>query len=292
MLVLGSGRSGTTWIAEVLARLNGYRLIFEPFHPFQVNKEGYARLCLSAEERGHAAHIRMVREVLSGGVRGAWVDQLPTAQCAAGRVIKDIHTTNLAPWLRAHYPQTPLVYVLRHPVATSVSRLRAGAHWGGGLGDFVASPAGRREAEESPMSAWLPIYDRYCADRDPLVSLVAEWCLENAYPIEHLTDNAIEVVRFEDITIDPKTELVRLAKWGSESPGSVGTDVDMRQPSYTDWLGNAAAALRSNDRSGLVCGWERVVTRRQVDRCLGVLSDFGLDQIYGRQPMPPGPSAS
>src|SRR5262249_21756121 len=31
-LILGSGRGGTTWIAEQLARSSGSRMLFEPFH--------------------------------------------------------------------------------------------------------------------------------------------------------------------------------------------------------------------------------------------------------------------
>ena len=35
-LIAGSGRSGTTWILDVLTQVNGMRPIFEPLHPTAV----------------------------------------------------------------------------------------------------------------------------------------------------------------------------------------------------------------------------------------------------------------
>ena len=39
VVVVGSARSGTSWLAELLARPYRYRLLFEPEHEFQTEKE-------------------------------------------------------------------------------------------------------------------------------------------------------------------------------------------------------------------------------------------------------------
>ena len=42
VLIAGSGRSGTTWLSEILNYNNDYRSIFEPFYPRICNKTGFA----------------------------------------------------------------------------------------------------------------------------------------------------------------------------------------------------------------------------------------------------------
>ena len=36
-MVAGTGRSGTTWLAEILMNILNYRLMFEPFNPRKVD---------------------------------------------------------------------------------------------------------------------------------------------------------------------------------------------------------------------------------------------------------------
>jgi len=176
-LVLGSGRGGTTWLAEALARQRRSRLVFEPFHPIWGPLGEELRLFLAP---GAAAPEleRAVDRLLAGRVRSGHVDQVPTARLSHGRVLKDIHATNLLPWLRARHPALPIVYVLRHPIATSLSR--RGSSVFSGLGPYLATPRGRADAEDSPVAAWLPLYDRYRGHAEPLVADSLREALERA----------------------------------------------------------------------------------------------------------------
>src|SRR5260370_41586597 len=72
-LVLGSGRSGTTWLAESIARGHRSRLIFEPFHPLLGAIGEGARLFLDPAE-SPAGFERSVGRVVSGRARGAYID--------------------------------------------------------------------------------------------------------------------------------------------------------------------------------------------------------------------------
>ena len=38
LVIAGSGRSGTTWILDVLAEANNLRPVFEPLNPYGVNE--------------------------------------------------------------------------------------------------------------------------------------------------------------------------------------------------------------------------------------------------------------
>lgn len=285
-LVLGSGRSGTTWLAETLARQHGSRLVFEPFHPLLGCFAGEARLFADPAE-AEPALARSVRRVLSGRVRGPYIDHVLLARLPRGRVVKDVHAANLLPWLRDHQPAAPIVFVVRHPIAASLSRLRSDAFYG--LGDYVATPGGRADAGRSPVAARLPLYDRWRGHAEPLVRLVAEWCLENAYPLSREDDPGVALVFYESAVLDPEAELARL---GEHCAGALGPvrrapeSAGMRRPSATDWRGTAADAIRSGDWERMLGRWRDEVDAALIDECLAVLAEFGLDRLYGEGSLP------
>jgi hypothetical protein len=292
VLVLGSGRSGTTWLAESIARRHRSRLIFEPFHPLLGAIGEGGRLFLDPAEHPPAFE-RPVGRVLSGRARGAYIDEIRIARLPRGRVVKDVHASNLLPWFRANHPAVPAVYVVRHPIAASLSRLRSDTFYG--IGDHLATPVGREDAESSPAAAWLPLYDSYRDDPEPLVRLVAEWCLENAYPLSRGEDPGVALTFYETAVLDPAPELARISELGAGALGPARSSPEIgkvRAPSATDWRGTAAEAQRSGEWERLLGSWTREVPQPVVGRCLEVLSEFGLDRLYGEGPLPvagPGP---
>ena len=288
-LVLGSGRSGTTWLAESIARRHRSRLLFEPFHPILGWIEGGTRL-FSHPTDSEPAFERSVRRVLSGRVRTVYINQIRIARLPRGRVVKDVHAANLLPWFRANHPAVPVVFVVRHPIAASLSRLRSDTFYG--IGDYLATAAGREDAEGSPVAAWLPLYDRHRAHPEPLVRLVAEWCIENVYPLSHVGGDGVCLTFYETAVLSPVAELARLAEFCGDALGPTARvrakTGDLRRPSAMDWQGTAAEARQSGDWERLLSRWTSEVPRPVADRCLQVLSDFGLDPLYGDGPMPIG----
>ncbi len=224
---------------------------------------------------------------MSGRVRTVHIDQVVCARLARSRIVKDVHAANLLPWFRAHHPTVPVVFVLRHPIAASLSRLRSGSFYG--LGDYLATPAGRADAERSPVAARLSLYDRHRADPEPLVRLVAEWCLENVHPLGDIGDAGVALGFYETIVVNPVAELARLGEHCRGALGPSGDRLSMsdaRRPSAMDWFGSAAAARDSDQWTQLLSRWTNEVSRPTVDRCLSVLADFGLDRFYGDSPLP------
>jgi hypothetical protein len=283
-LVLGSGRSGTTWLAEVIARQCGSRVLFEPFHPRLGNFNRGLKLFMAPGE-GDPEATRPVERVLAGRVRHRQIDHIQSPRLPGGRVIKDIHATNLAPWFRERHPEMPLIYLVRHPLAASASRMRAGTF--NGLGAYLDTDEGRGAAERSPAAQWLPMYDEHSEDHDRLVRLVAEWCIENAYPLSCAEERTIEVVHYETAVLDPVNEVTRLVELNRGAlGGQAGEDMTigaLRQPSAMDWFGTAGA---ERDWNSILARWTTEVPAATVDRCLHVVSDFGIDVPYGDGPLP------
>ena len=285
-LFLGSGRSGTTWLAESIARRHRSRLLFEPFHPL-LGVFGESLRLFPPEAGGDPAFERIAERVLRGRARSVQMDQVLITRRPRGRIVKDVHAANLLPWFRAAHPGLPIVFTVRNPIAAALSRLRTRVFYG--LGDYLETQAGREDAERSPVAAWLPLYDRHRRHGEPLVRLVAEWCLENAYPLSRL-DDGVALVFYEHAVLDPVSELDRLGRFCRGALGSPRGELadgdDVRTPSAMDWFGSAAQARQSGDWKRFLDRWTNDVPRPVVDECLAVLADFGLDRLYGDGPLP------
>jgi hypothetical protein len=285
-LVLGSGRGGTTWLAESIAAQFGSRLLFEPFHPVLGPERERMRLFAGPDE-GDQALAEAADRLLSGRVRSVHVDQVLCARLARGRVVKDVHAGNLLPWLRTRYPGLPIVFVVRNPIATSLSRLRSGSFYG--LGAYLETPAGRADAEGSPAAEWLPLYDRWQADEEPLVRLIAEWCLENAYPLRHAEASGAVLAFYETIVLDPEGELARLAEACRGALGAARAPLsaaDLRKPSAMDWFGTAAGTRGEEEWRERLSRWTGEVEPAVLARCRDALAEFGLDDLYRDHPLP------
>jgi hypothetical protein len=286
-LVLGSGRSGTTWLAEALARHSASRLVFEPFHPLW--SPGADDLCLFlAPDDVNPEMASLAERALAGRLRKRQLDSITVTRLSRSRIVKDIHSTNLLPWYSRNYADVPLVFTVRHPIATAVSRQRFGSFFG--LAAYLETPAGRRDAERSPVAEWLPAYDEHRAHPDDLVRLVAEWCIENAYPLSWSSQGRVALVFYETAVLDPVPELTRLAEFCAAALRPAG-DADfgaesVRRPSAKDWFGTAADAVRTRDWDQVVRRWTAEVSVTTRKKCVEVLGDFGLDAFYGEDPMP------
>ena len=91
VLLCGSGRSGTTWLANIINNDNLFRYMFEPFHPEQVSivKHFNSRQYLRASNKKEEFLLPATR-ILSGRVRNLWIDRYNKKIFPKRRLIKDI----------------------------------------------------------------------------------------------------------------------------------------------------------------------------------------------------------
>ncbi|MDQ3794624.1 MAG: sulfotransferase [Actinomycetota bacterium] len=267
VFLAGSGRSGTTWVSEIINHRNGYRLVFEPFHPGKVGicahfrRKQYLRPNDRREE-----YLEPARQVLTGGLRNSWTDRFNRKLVARRRLIKDIRANLLLGWMHADFPEMPIVLLLRHPCAVAASRLALG--WRDNL-------LGTIEQEELVEDFLGPVEAEIRAARDDFERHVFLWCIENYVPLRQFGPGEIHLAFYENFLARPKDEIRRLFAFLSESfDGRVYRA--LRRPS----------PLSRKDESPSVDAWRRCVTDSQLERAVEILALFGLDTVYGARAMP------
>jgi len=290
--VLGSARSGTTKLAELLSSARGVRLILEPLNTFHspLVPPGF----VWGEYREPGARDDALRvvwsECLSGRARGSWIDQFNEARIVRRRVVKSIAATNLAAWLRAEFPHVGVVYVVRHPfaVATSVTLLHRRerdrgerADWDHQNGVVVDDLVQRSGLLDGPLAAHGDaIRAAWRAAEHPFDRGVLRWCLENA-PTLTAPPPGVRVVFFEQLVREPAIELASLGD-------HLGIRLDrtvmdqLERPSRTDWR-RSGVDMSVDARIG---DWVRDLEPERQRVGLGLLEMFGLDHLYREGPLP------
>jgi sulfotransferase family protein len=214
-LVVSTGRSGSTWIAEIINHRNEYRLVFEPFRADRVRK---ARLFRRGEyvdplDQEHPLSTA-ADALLTGRVRSWWTDAHNHRRISRARIVKEVRITNLLPWIRARHPALRIVYAIRDPVAVARSWLELG--WGDDLDEVLAQERllGQFAHLETPI-------EEIARHGDPLERHVLRWCLENAIPLKSHAELDIHLVVYERLRAEPVLEVERLFHYlGRDASGS------------------------------------------------------------------------
>ena len=270
VFVAGSGRSGTTWVSGMINHRNGYRFVFEPFHPGKVRMLRHFRRkqYLRPDDR-REEYLGPARSILTGELRSLWADRFNRRLVARRRLIKDIRANLLLGWMRENFPGMPIVLLLRHPCAVVASRLALG--WRDVLSETM-------EQEELVEDFLLPMEAEIRAARGGFERHLFSWCIENYVPLRQFGPGEIHLSFYEDFLARPEYELRRLfASLGETFDGRVYHALKRPSPlSRRDGY--------PGDTS--VDAWRRSVTDRQLERTVEVLGLFGLDRVYGEGAMP------
>lgn len=278
LLLVGSGRSGTTWMAEVLTEALQCRLVYEPLRAKSVPWAGPVRPGhYLGGDRTDPAVVAVLDRILEGRFRNRFTDKYNTVRFPRRRLVKEVRATNLLPWIVRRYPRTPVVYLLRHPVPTawSVTAL----DWPGKLEEFLA----QRSLMEGPLQPFLPLIDEAAASSDRFQRVVLQWCLENYVPSRLLEPGQAHVVFYENMVDDPWAELERLRIYlQGFGPGAW----DLKMSSVKNVARPSHSANRGTSGSGRIDRWIEEVPAAQAEKALALVAGFGLDRIYARSARP------
>jgi hypothetical protein len=273
VLLAGHDRSGTTWIAEALTHRT-FRYIYEPFHPGRVSATEMftPRLYLRPDD-GNGTHAEAARAVLSGQVRSLWADKYNRTLLPKRRLIKEVRSNLLLPWLSARFPQTRTVFILRHPCAVANSERKLSDAWHIDLSRFLSQPDLMKDYLE-------PFRSQMEAASTDWEKRVFVWCIENHVPLAALDPQRVLFAFYEDFCVDPEGELRRLLDFVGMpfDPGALET---LAKPSATSRKDSAVVSGED-----LVEAWRRSVTPAEVATTMRVVELFGLDRMYTSDSMP------
>ena len=136
IIVVGSARSGTSWLCELLARPSRYRLLFEPEHEFQTPKGHLLcdRWIENDEQAGAGASY--LREVFSNSVDNDWIAQHSNRKwkrhlwsfIPKRYIIKFVRCNLAAKYMNEQF-NIPVLHLIRNPYEVIDSQRRVKFPW-------------------------------------------------------------------------------------------------------------------------------------------------------------------
>jgi hypothetical protein len=268
----GTGRSGTTWLEEIINWRHDYRVVFEPFYPARVPFcSGFPETTYLSAAESALDHYRVARTVLSGRFRNSWTDQFNHQRIYWKRLIKDVRANLFLHWLHRCFPALPMVFLLRHPCAVVVSQQKA--LWRPSAVEFLEKPALVRDYLE-------PFVEVIRSAEDDFDQKVIAWCVKNFVPLQQFRRGEMLVMFYEDLLTQPETAIRRLFDFLKQrfTPESL---TQLKRPSAL--VRADSAIVTGNDP---LSSWRQHLTDKQVERAVSRLREFGLDRIYGAESSP------
>jgi hypothetical protein len=267
VFLAGSGRSGTTWIGNIINHNNDYRVCFEPFHPEKVpefssfKNRQYLRGSASAND-----FLDPLNLLLQGKINNKWINSRNKNPFAGKLLIKDIRANLLLHWIKTHHPYIRIILLLRHPCAVALSRIKL--KWGGSVSQFLNQP-------ELVQDYLQPFYEIMKEAEGDLEKCVIAWCIENFVPLRQFAPGEILVCYYENFVLDPEAEVGKMMDF-IRDPFPADLETILSLSSDTNWNRS-----EHSERQELSFNrWKNEISPGDYKKVKHILEKFGMDQFY------------
>ncbi len=298
IVVLSFGRSGSTWVSDIISKNLGGLLLFEPFHP-QVCPFAH-QVCYSD---GFDPDLdeplqTFLRQILEKKYRDRWLlrnhlfSPLEAVSQAyvdmvwqESRVLgfKEIRANYMIDWLIQRLGAR-IVYLVRHPAAVIASLRRRKnfwnefgfeTHWELFLAHVVHHP--RYEAMLAPYGTWIH------QARTQLQRETIMWAVSHKLASHTLARYHLPIFYYEDLYQHPYPTVRRLITYLGGDPERLHP-AHIFVPSMTTIRTVHGLTASESDfaHKGWRIFWEDILTPHEYHQVMTLIQAFDLDVPYGR----------
>lgn len=250
VIIVGTARSGTSWLSETIAQQHRYRMLFEPEQETRT-KKGYL-LCdqwIEHSEDSPEAH-HYLKQVFANRVDSDWIAQNSNRTFKRHLwpfipkkfIIKFVRTNLSAKYMNEAF-QIPVIHLLRNPYDVIQSQLMVNFPWLMDLGHFASQPKLVTLIKDR-FQMDITNYERF----SKIELLTIRWCIENVIPLEVLKPyryNAA-VIKYEDLVDDIQVFYAICQQFNIEYIDSI--EEIYKMPS-TKTHPNSAIITKANDKT-------------------------------------------
>lgn len=271
LIICADPRGGSTWLYELLTRLEGAAGLWEPLHigraavfrdlgfnyrhyiPEQ-SIEPKARSAFEALFQGHCREPHIMQRTSVQELRNA--DKL---------VVKFCRATQLLPWMTRVFSFTRKpVHLVRHPCAVVASQMKYGA-W-----DHVKPGFDETEVLSDPLTR--PYADILLKINTVEAHLAAVWAMTNSVALNHPDRQARWMtISYEHLVTDPRAVLSGMLQEWRLTLGNL--DEIAKRPSKTTL---ASSPIAGGDQRNQLTHWQKALDARQIDLILGITHEIGI----------------
>ena len=268
-------RSGSTWLAQIVASAPRTRIVFEPANLGYEDKPSLGTDMISLPLAGPGDDLgaagALLERAVTGQLRSYWSDQINEARFVERRVIKDIVGVGALPWVAGRWPEMPMVLLLRHPLAVAHSLVSL--TWS--MNNATTGAQFRAATSPEPDPTLLG---------EALLREVAQWADDYGWAMSHPACRRSHVIFYETLVADPSSELDRLAEFLRSSSSHWRSwrfdESVVERPSFAAFRRSSASTEEWID------SWSNSYAAGTLEQAAAVIAAAGLSGIYGPGPLP------
>ena len=278
--LVGEGRSGTTWVFNLLNYHKQYRYMFEPFRPDKVvQMKNYPRFHYIRPESKDENFKKFAHSVFTGQFRHDHVDAYNKSLFYKGLLIKDIFANLFVKWVDNNFPDVQKILLLRHPCAVALSKQKL-KHW-----PWMANPTEFLSNRAMYEDFLIPFKGIIKNANTYFERQIVIWSIVHYVPLRQLSRGEIHLVFYEELCTNPEEELRRLLSYLGDNHNDKPLDPRVLEhleiPSKLSR--DFSAVIKGKN---LIDGWQKELTTTQIEKAVEILNVFGLGQIYSDGLMP------
>ncbi len=232
-LILGTARSGTTWLAQILSSPNRYRFLFEPFHT-----EYFELANLVADKYFKTLPDQKIQKYiyscLSDKINSDWIRQNVSKNILIRKnpfwakkiICKDIRTILMIPIYRKLFGQNlKIVGIIRDPYYVINSMLRTNFPW-----TFDVRTLLSNKILEDEYQIYISKLSKYSDTK--VGQLTIRWTVENLFFHKIHEESNVLLIQYEKLKKEPNEEISRICRYANlEMPKNL--EAISTAPSYT-----------------------------------------------------------
>ncbi|NOX61316.1 MAG: sulfotransferase [Chloroflexi bacterium] len=214
IVLAASGRSGSTWLGDMLGAAPGVQSIFEPLHPRGC--PAFRRLVgwdPNDAIHYHRPYLRpngdypewreLLERTLTGRVRTYWTDYQRNTFFPNRFLIKFIRANMMLGYIYDAFRPT-IIFLARHPCAVIRSRLyRVRRAWPARARDVLQDEA----LVEDHLRPWVGYIER---ENDLLGAHAVWWAVENRVAMRDLASRPHHFLFYESLCLNPEANMKKL----------------------------------------------------------------------------------
>ncbi len=276
IVALGSPRSGTTWIMEILNHLPAYTTVFEPLHPERFPRAGELKLSMRHYE-AEGTENEALREYLGSVFRGEVSSRRPRYRLTFNNIIKRVTATKLVvkfvranrlvPWILTNHDIRALIYIIRHPCANLASQLRTGYT---GYDVYRLTPSIDEVINDANEIGFDDaIINKLRGITTEVQKLAAVWAMDQAIPLKH-NDPRMFKLSYEDLSSNSEKEVMKLLRFLDETDLYEDIIQEIKRPSIL------SKRQKSPDDVMKKTSWKNELNTQQIENIRRVLNWFDV----------------
>lgn len=266
--IIGDGRSGTTWLSEILSNVNNYREMFEPFHPMLPYMKNFIPNIYMRPNKDWPWLEDRIYNVFNGKFINDRVDDGNKINFYSGLLVKDIFANLFAYWAYQCLKDIKIILIIRNPFAVALSKLKAHkAYW---FNDPLLL-FNQHDLYKDYLYKYNELLENVLKRNDDLQKQILFWSIINYIPLSQFANKNIYIVCYEDIYQHPYATLNSIASYFSLEPISNMQYNIFNEPSKsTGKTGNMSKGISP------IIAWKNQLSTKQIDYGFSIINKFNL----------------